>query len=65
MTSTDLPPFASAFPADDEVEDARWLAGLIATIRSQAERQGHPEVAAALKDALLAAQAIVDRQTSH
>lgn len=64
MASTDVPPLASTFPADDEVEDARWLASLIAALQVHAKRHGHPEVVAALDPALDAAQAIADASTA-
>ncbi len=51
--------------AEDEVEDARWLADLIKALQSNAERRGHPEIAAALDDALNAAQAIADGEEKH
>lgn len=65
MASTDASPSALALAADDEAESARWLAGLIEAVQSDAERRGYPEVASTLEEALNAARIIADRERTH
>ena len=44
-------------PLDEEVDDARWLAGLVLALRTQLASAGHPEVSAILDEVYNTAQA--------
>ena len=59
------PPREFAFPAGDQADDARWLAGLIQALRRRVDVVRHPEVSAILAEAQRVAQAAAERVGAH